>query len=694
MASMSPPADGKKTKVATCRYCDMTFRKLEHAQRHERTHTLDRPYACDTCGKTFARQDTLHRHTRLHSRKEEDGPTGKAPRKRRTSNASSTKPPIKAGGETSPGASSSGSSSSSAGPQLPIPVVDHAPVASTSSSSAASNSTLFSGIGLSVSLPVAVPSFPAYSHPELAIFPSIDPSFIPLSRRFSDAGYPATLASASLGTSAPSASSSALAGAVASAFTTRPERPSLRPRAMTLAGLPESLGCFSLINSPASTHASLDDDDSSMSSDDDEDDSDVKVQSSSTSSDGETGGGAPGEDCSTSWTASFPPPESHYPSPAFSAYSPSHLQADPLSELQSILENDPVPSSAFQAPSPPPTAQPEFDYESFAASIEGPAAGCESSTSSSSSIPTTLEELFRHGAKAAAANGANRYPTPPSGSAHHLLLPVSSESSAALTAVEASASFDLAAHLDQIISAESEQQARADRAATAAMFASGFGVTRISASSMPLASPGLAHTGVGASSNLSALGLNFGPAPVQVQAQVHNGQHRSPCLSLPLPTPPLPTASSAPTTAKPSFSSSYALSATFATTYPSLSLPVAGFDLPTSTALKYDSAALPALAMSLPSATLSAKPASPDAVGAGDGGASRSAGTTTESMHDLLARAWERRQRSAVTAPQSPFAHPARSTPAFYIPANSPPPPSAAVQNSAAAAASAARGTW
>ncbi|BGP48307.1 hypothetical protein JCM10450v2_004179 [Rhodotorula kratochvilovae] len=684
MASMSPPAAGKKTKegkVATCRYCDMTFRKLEHAQRHERTHTLDRPYACDTCGKTFARH-----------RKEEDGPTGKAPRKRRTSNASSTKPPVKAG-ETSPDSSSSGSSSSSAGPQLSIPVVDNAPIASTSSSST-SNATLFPGMGLSMSLPVAPPSFPAYSQPELSIFPSIDPSFIPLSRRFSDAGYPATLAAASLGTSAPSAASSSLAGAVTAAFSTRPERPSLRPRAMTLAGLPESLGCFSLINSPASTHASLDDDDSSMSSDDDEDDSDIKVQSSSTSSDGETGG-APGEDCSTSWTASFPAPESHYPSPAFSAYSPSHLQTDPLSELQSILENDPVPSSAFQAPSPPPTAQPEFDYESFAASIEGPAAG--NKQSSSSSIPTTLEELLRHqggqGEKTApAAHGTNRYPTPPSGSLGHLSLPVSSDTSAALTAVEASASFDLAAHLNQIITAESEQQARADRAATAAMFASGFGVTRTGASSAPQQPPMLPQAAQGAASNLSALGLNFGPAPIQLHAQAHGQQQqRNPSLSLPLLTPPLPTASSAPSSATPSFSASYALSATFATTYPSLSLPVAGFDLPTPTALKYDSATLPALALSLP-ATSAAHPAPATAAPAPTATAPTDASPTNESMHDLLARAWERRQRSASAAPKSPFAHPARSTPAFYIPAS--PPSATATAGLPLQQGSAARGMW
>ncbi|KNZ55777.1 hypothetical protein VP01_2585g2 [Puccinia sorghi] len=55
--------------LAKCPFCGMTFKKLEHCQRHERTHTLARPYTCTVCLKTFARQfNTLNRHIRLHSR--------------------------------------------------------------------------------------------------------------------------------------------------------------------------------------------------------------------------------------------------------------------------------------------------------------------------------------------------------------------------------------------------------------------------------------------------------------------------------------------------------------------------------------------------------------------------------------------------------------------------------------------------
>ncbi|KAG0147778.1 hypothetical protein CROQUDRAFT_451546 [Cronartium quercuum f. sp. fusiforme G11] len=74
-SSIKPPKP-----PAQCSYCGMTFKKLEHCQRHERTHTLARPYACTVCLKTFARQDTLNRHLRLHSRPD-DG-TAPRPKKR------------------------------------------------------------------------------------------------------------------------------------------------------------------------------------------------------------------------------------------------------------------------------------------------------------------------------------------------------------------------------------------------------------------------------------------------------------------------------------------------------------------------------------------------------------------------------------------------------------------------------------
>ncbi|KAI0150191.1 hypothetical protein GGR57DRAFT_199687 [Xylariaceae sp. FL1272] len=58
------PRGRRKVHVAPCRFCSRTFKRQEHKLRHERTHTREKPYACD-CGQLFARQDLLRRHARL-----------------------------------------------------------------------------------------------------------------------------------------------------------------------------------------------------------------------------------------------------------------------------------------------------------------------------------------------------------------------------------------------------------------------------------------------------------------------------------------------------------------------------------------------------------------------------------------------------------------------------------------------------
>ncbi|KAB8222407.1 hypothetical protein BDV33DRAFT_229501 [Aspergillus novoparasiticus] len=56
---------GKATKSYQCQRCDRSFARLEHLQRHDRSHTKEKPYVCDKCPKSFTRKDLLARHERL-----------------------------------------------------------------------------------------------------------------------------------------------------------------------------------------------------------------------------------------------------------------------------------------------------------------------------------------------------------------------------------------------------------------------------------------------------------------------------------------------------------------------------------------------------------------------------------------------------------------------------------------------------
>ncbi|GJN88270.1 hypothetical protein Rhopal_001235-T1 [Rhodotorula paludigena] len=48
--------------------CNQSYARIEHLERHIKTHTDPAGYTCKECGKSFARSDVLRRHTKIHSR--------------------------------------------------------------------------------------------------------------------------------------------------------------------------------------------------------------------------------------------------------------------------------------------------------------------------------------------------------------------------------------------------------------------------------------------------------------------------------------------------------------------------------------------------------------------------------------------------------------------------------------------------
>ncbi|KAF9248092.1 transcriptional regulator family: Fungal Specific TF and C2H2 zinc finger [Penicillium roqueforti] len=53
------------SKPYQCQRCPRAFARLEHLQRHDRSHTKEKPFVCVQCPKAFTRKDLLARHERL-----------------------------------------------------------------------------------------------------------------------------------------------------------------------------------------------------------------------------------------------------------------------------------------------------------------------------------------------------------------------------------------------------------------------------------------------------------------------------------------------------------------------------------------------------------------------------------------------------------------------------------------------------
>ncbi|XP_041698422.2 zinc finger protein 420 isoform X1 [Coregonus clupeaformis] len=63
----SATTDDTRNRCFICSFCGKSFDRHSHFERHQHTHTGEKPYSCEICGKSFTQKSSLKAHQRLHT---------------------------------------------------------------------------------------------------------------------------------------------------------------------------------------------------------------------------------------------------------------------------------------------------------------------------------------------------------------------------------------------------------------------------------------------------------------------------------------------------------------------------------------------------------------------------------------------------------------------------------------------------